>query len=142
GSYLLLTQSLLFAPTPATPSFTIADRGGISLVSSGTSSSTAVGYASIQPDTGNTTPSGLAIFGFRQNNVLVTEAGVPASPLLQSARIYAEVNGPVNTGLAIANPNSQPATVSFFFTNSAGNFGTGTTTIPANGQIASFLNQS
>jgi len=128
--------------TQSTTSFSIANRGGISLVSSGTSPSTTVGYGVIQPSAGSTAPAGVAIFGFRQNNVLVTEAGVQASPLLQSGRIYAEVNGPVNTGLAIANPNSLPATISFFFTNSSGNFGNGTTTIPANGQIAAFLNQS
>jgi sugar lactone lactonase YvrE len=123
--------------------FSIVDRGGRSLLSLGTSPATTIGYASIQPTTGSTTPSGLAIFGFRQNNVLVTEAGVPASRALKSGRIYAEVNGPVNTGLAIANPNGQPATVSFFFTDSNGNnFGNGSTTIPANGQIAAFLNQS
>src|SRR5262249_11479797 len=86
-------------------------------------------------------PAGLAIIGFRQNNVLVSEASVPASPLIRSGRIYAEVGSSINTGLAIANPNSQPATVSFFFTDSNGNFGDGATTIPANGQIAKFLNE-
>jgi len=116
--------------------------GGMSSTSQGGSSTTTVGYARIQPWSGNTTPSGLAIFGFRQNNVLVTEAGVPASPLVQSGRIYAEVNGPVNTGLAMANPNNQAATVTFFFTDANGDFGSGSTTIPSNGQIASFLDQA
>jgi len=122
-------------------SFSSPVNGGMSATSLGGSSATTVGYARIQPSSGNSTPSGLAIFGFRENGVLVTEAGVPASPLIQSGRIYAEVNGPVNTGLAIANPNSQPATISFFFTGANGDFGSGTTTIPANGQTASFLNQ-
>src|SRR5204863_1689690 len=50
---------------------------------------------------------------------------------------------PVNTGLAIANPNSQAATISFYFTNQSGtNFGAGTATVLPNGQIAAFLNQS
>ena len=122
--------------------FSIFGGGGISLLSTRTSPATVVGYASIQPDAGNTSPSGLAIFSFHQNGVLVTEAGVPASPLLQSGRIYAEVNALINTGLAMANPNAQPATVSFFFSGPNGNFGDGSTTIPANGQIANFLNQS
>jgi hypothetical protein len=122
-------------------SFSVKDRGGLSLRSAGTLSRIAVGYASIQPSQFSATPVGLTILGFRQNNVLVTEAGVPASPLIQSGRIYAEVSSSINTGLAIANPNSQPATVSFFFTDSNGNFGTGTTTISANGQIARFLNE-
>jgi hypothetical protein len=109
---------------------------------SGASRQTAVGYASIHPDTGSATPSALAICGFHQNNVLVTEAGVPASPLVQSGRIYAEINEAVKTGLALVNPNSEPATVSFFFTDLNGDFGLGETTIPANRQIAAFLNQS
>src|SRR5262249_49101193 len=66
----------------------------------------------------------------------------PASAALQNGRILAEVNDQVNTGLAIANPNSQPATISFYFTDNSGNFGTGNFTIPAQGQLARFLNQS
>ena len=121
--------------------FSMTDRGGVSLGSSGTSAAMAAGYASIQPDTGSMTPAGLAILGFRQNNVLVSEAGISASPLVQSARIYAEVNGAINTGVAIANPNNQAADISFFFTGANGDFGNGTMTIPANGQIAKFLNE-
>src|SRR6266850_99073 len=138
GSTTGVNLTIAVLPVP----FTFLDRGGVSLRSSGNSATTVVGYASIQPNSGSTTPSGLAIFGFRQNNILVTEASVPASALLQSGRIYAEVNGPVNTGLAMANPNAQPATVSFFFTGPNGNFGNGITTIPANGQIAKFLNEA
>jgi sugar lactone lactonase YvrE len=122
--------------------YSIVERGGMSLRSSGTLPATVVGYASIQANSDTTPPAGLAIFGFRQNNILVSEAGVPASPSIRSGRIYAEVNGPVNTGLAMANPNNQPATISFYFTNSNGDFGNGTTTIPANAQIATFLNQA
>jgi sugar lactone lactonase YvrE len=122
--------------------FSMVDRGGVSLQSSGTLPSTVAGYASVQPADGSTTPAGLAIFGSRQNGVLVSEASVPASALIPSGRIYAEINGPVNTGLAIANPNSQPATVSFYFTDSRGTFGNGSVTIPANGQIAKFLNET
>jgi hypothetical protein len=122
--------------------FSIVDRGGVSWRSTGTSAANVVaGYAGIRPNSGSTMPAGLAIVGFRHNNVLVTEASVPASSLIQSGRIYAEVNDPVNTGLAIANPNSQPASVSFFFTDSNGNFGNGNTTIPANGDIAKFLDE-
>jgi uncharacterized repeat protein (TIGR01451 family) len=96
----------------------------------------------VQPDSANTTPSGVAIFGLRQSGVVVSEAGVPASPLIQSGRIYAEVNVPVNTGIAIANPNPQPTTISFNFTDSNGaDFGAGTKILGANSQFASFLNE-
>jgi hypothetical protein len=82
--------------------------------------------------------------GFRQNDILTSEAGVAASSLIQSGRVYAEIGGPVNTGLAIANPNSQPATVSFYFVlhDDADIFAHGSTTITPNGQVAKFLNES
>jgi hypothetical protein len=84
-----------------TLSYLVPARGGTSSTSQGASAGINVGYARIQPDAGSTTPSGLAIFGFRENNVLVTEAAVPASPLISSGRIYAEVSATVNTGVAI-----------------------------------------
>jgi hypothetical protein len=99
------------------------------------------GYGRIQLSRGGT-PSGVAIISFQQNNILVSEAGVPASPPIQNGRVYAEVNRRVNTGLAIANPNNQAAIISFFFTDQNGaNFGSGTTTIPPNGQLAKFLDE-
>lgn len=123
--------------------FTINDRGASSNITVGTGTAPVVGYARIQPGTNNTTPAGMAIFGFRQNNVLVTEAAVPAARLFTTGRIYAEVAGPVNTGLAIANPNSQAANISFYFTDASGNnFGQGTLTLAANNQIARFLNEA
>jgi len=84
----------------------------------------------------------MAIFGFRPGGIVVTEAAVPASPLIQSGRIYAEVNGPVNTGLAIANPNNRAATITFNFTDTAGQtLSSGNLTIEPNNQIARFLDQ-
>jgi trimeric autotransporter adhesin len=123
--------------------FTIADGGGVSFQTGGAPAGpTAVGYASVTPDPDAQPPSGFAIFSFRQNNVLVSEAGVAGSGLIQSGRMYAEVSSTVKTGVAIANPNNQPATISFFFTDSSGDFGQGQTTIPANGQIAKFVDQT
>jgi len=140
---------------PPTMPFAIVDRGAVSAITDGGGNAITLGYATIVPNAGSTTPTGVAIFGYsvtatvvtefgpRTTHVLVTEAGVPSSPLIRSGRIYAEVSGPVNTGLAIANPNSQPATISFSFTDSSGaDFGTGVATIPANGQIAHFLDEA
>src|SRR5262249_24574805 len=88
-------------------------------------------------------PAGISIFSVRRRNVLVTEAAVPTSPLITSGRIYAEVSGPVNTGVSIVNPGSQPAQVSFFFTDSNGqNSGNNTVSIPAGGQLGRFLNEA
>src|SRR5439155_10657915 len=101
------------------------------------------GYSVISPSSGSTTPAGVAIFGFRTNNVLVSETGVPATPLLTQGRIYAEIAGTLDTGVAIANPNSSPATINFSFTDASGaSAGSGSIPIPANAQIAKFLDQA
>jgi hypothetical protein len=124
-------------------SFAVAARGGMSTTSQGGSTNVSAGFVAIQTNAGGATPSGIAIFGFRPNNVLVTEAAVPSSPLISSGRIYAEVSSSVNTGVAMANPNGQPATINFHFTDGTGaDFGQGSTVIAPNGQIATFLNQA
>ncbi len=157
----LATSTCLYAPkgvaVDATGHLFIADTGnsrirkvtfsavpfssGLSLATANDAPIVRGGYATILAN--NAAPAGLAIFGFRKSNVLISEASVPASTLLQFGRIYAEVNGPINTGLALTNPNGQPAAVSFYFTDAGGNnFASGTTMIPANGKIAAFLNET
>lgn len=139
--FILLFDVTSFAQSSAT--FAIGDGGGMSFQTGGAASgAVAVGYAQVNPAPGARPPSGLAIIDFRQNNVLVSEAGVPASGLITSGRIYAEISSTINTGIAIANPTNQTATITFFFTDSSGDFGRNLTTITPNGQIATFLNQA
>ena len=77
-----------------TESFEITDRGGVSITSSGTGGAMRVGYARIRADAGSTTPSGVAIFAFRDSEgVLISEAGVPATETVMEGRIFAEVYG-------------------------------------------------
>jgi sugar lactone lactonase YvrE len=127
--------------------FAIASRGGLSLSTLSLAASTVVGYGRIQ----STDPSlvGLAIFSYKPNGVLISEAAVPATRAVSSGRIYAFIgnevvgNRPatfVNTGVAIANPNDTPVDISFTFTGSANR--SGVTTLPARSQIAAFLDQS
>ena len=131
------------ADNASSVAFAVAARGGMSTTSQGGSTNVGVGYAAIQPNTAGAVLSGMAIFGLRQNNILVSEAAVPSSPLISSGRLYAEVSSTVNTGVAMANPNGQPVTVNFHFTDTTGaDFGQGSTVIPAGGQIAQFLNQA
>jgi hypothetical protein len=138
---ILLLDVASFAQTSAT--FAIDDGGGVSFQTDGAATAApAVGYAKVSPAPGAQLPSGLAIMDFRENNILVSEAGVPASGLLTSGRIYAEISTFINTGLAIANPTNQTATISFFFTDSSGDFGGNVTTIPPNGHFAAFLNEA
>jgi len=130
------------AVTATSRFFNTGARGISSWTSAGQSSMT-TGYARIQAGAGGALPAGMVIFGYRQNGILVSEASVPAMPVIQSGRIYAETSTGVRTGIAIANPNPQAVTVSFYFTDLTGaNQPQGSTVIPANQQIAAFLDQS
>jgi hypothetical protein len=133
--------------TPAAPAlpidtqYSIPNLGGLSVITNGVGTTPSTGFATVQPNSNNSTPSGVSVFSYRPGSVLVSETGVPASPLLKNGRIYAEVAGSVNTGVAIANPNSQPATISYYFTDSTGTDShNGTLVVPANGHVAEFLN--
>ena len=136
-------EGLTLAGPPAVLPFSVPDRGGISLTSQGTSPELRVGYAQVETDAGMTPPAGLAIFGSRVNGILVSEAGVPAAATVLEGRIFAETDGVVRTGLALANPNDTAATVAFFFTNSEGiDSGHGTFTLGPREQIARFLDEA
>ena len=130
--------------TGGTEPFSIPDRGGTSTTSSGSADTLRVGYGRIRADAGSSTPAGIAIFQFRDSEgVLISEAGVPASGPVQEGRIFAEVNGPVNTGLAIANPNDVPATIRFYFTDASGTrFADGSFDLGGHQQTAKFLDQA
>ena len=122
--------------------FSFPERGGVSLTTLGASSAVRVGHARIS-NTGSAVPAGFAIFGLRQNNTLVSEATVPAANLVSEGRIYAEIGGGVNTGIAISNENNQPVQIAYYFTDSTGaRFGSNVITIPAKGQIAKFLSEA
>lgn len=122
--------------------FAVGNLGSVSRTTDGSGSLT-TGYGRIVATSG-TTPSGVAIFGYRQSGILVTEAGVPDSPLIFAGRIYAEVssNGLVNTGLAIANPNPSTATIDFVVRDTTGaTIRAGFTTIGPNQHLAKFIDQ-
>lgn len=128
--------------TTALP-FATADRGGFTASTAGSANALTVGYSRLREEEGRFSPSGLALFGFQQSGVLVSEATTPASPRIQAGRVYAEAGSGVNTGVAIVNPNDQAVTLTFYFTDANGNdFGQGSTAIPANKQIAAFLDQA
>ena len=128
-------------PTTTRPFF-IPDGGGVSLTSQGASPALVAGYGQVEAAEGRILPTGLAIFGSRQNGILVSEAGVPAAAAVLEGRIFAETDGALRTGIAMANPNDTAATVGFFFTDSQGiDSGHGTFTLGPREQIARFLNE-
>ena len=141
-----LTDAPVRNQTPASGllPFSVPDRGGFSVTSQDAEPMLRVGYGQVETDAGMTPPAGLAIFSSRVNGILVSEAGVPASAAVLEGRIFAETDGPVRTGLAMANPNDAArATIEFFFTNSDGiDSGHGTFTLGPREQIAQFLDEA
>ena len=122
--------------------FVMAARGSFSQATDGLTTPLAVGFARMQTSSG-TAGTGLAFISYRPSGVLVTEPGFAAPIPIRSGRIYAEIGGGMRTGVSLANPNSQAAAVSFFFTDAAGtNFGTSSITIAPNTQMATFLNEA
>ena len=136
-------EAMTLAGPAAVLPFSVPDGGGISLTSQGASPELRVGYGQVETDAGMTPPAGLAIFSSRVNGILVSEAGIPASTPVLEGRIFAETDGVVRTGIAMANPNDTAATVAFFFTNSEGiDSGHGTFTLGPREQIAKFLDEA
>jgi hypothetical protein len=102
-----------------------------------------MGYIRLLPDPGTTSPAGVAIFGSKSGGVVISEAGIPSTTRRASGRIYAEIGGPVNTGIALANPSDQDALVSYYFTDASGrDYGSASLKLPAYQQIAAFLNEA
>jgi hypothetical protein len=143
GNHAIRTIALDSSPagTTFTP-FSIPRNASISRITGNTGQPLQAGYARVRADNNSTAPSGIAVYGFRSNGVLVSETGVPAVAAIQAGRLFAQTTNNVRTGLAIANPNSQSVTISFYFTDGAGqNFGAGSFVLDANRQVAAFLNE-
>jgi hypothetical protein len=144
----LSSQNAIYRLTPtAMPtfsSFNLPDRGVTLNVTAPQSSTGAVtaGTGDIQLNPGSGSSSGLAIIAYRVNGIVTSETAVPATPPIRTGRIYASVADSLNTGLAINNPNDQPAAIQFYFTNSAGSsFGAGSLTLAPHSQVARFLSE-
>jgi hypothetical protein len=126
-----------------TQTFSVPDEGGVSLQTTGGTSALTIGYDRVQANSGSVAPDGVAIYGLRQGGTLITETGVPISKLITAGLLYVEISGAANTGLAIANPNSDDVTITYTVTNSndVQSFYTGSFTIAAGTQMAKFLNE-
>ena len=135
-------QILAASSSGPTASFSVADRGAITFDTEGGAGSPMVGYARLQTSSG-TTPSAYLTFQSKLNGILIGQASVGATAPILSGRIYAEVGGPVNTGVAIANPNGTGATVTYYFTDANGqNSPSASFPLAANAQTSVFLTEA
>jgi hypothetical protein len=57
----------------------------------------------LTPDLFSNTPVGAGMFSYNPGTILVSESGVPSAPAMTHARVYLDLSGNHNIGLAIAN---------------------------------------
>src|SRR5215510_11125247 len=121
GTILLFAMSWALAQSPAgSEQFSLASGGAASFVTDKSAGPLSIGFARIlraDADPFTVIPDGFAIIQLRPNNILISETTVPASRMSRFDDLYVEVDGSVNTGVAIANPNSEAATISFTIRN-------------------------
>jgi hypothetical protein len=121
----------------------------------GLKETTQSGYATLMVNSG-TTPYGTAVFSFKQNGIMVSEAGAPASPPTTSARAFIEYRSGVlsipgrpnsgrvdiNTGIGIVNLGDNLAHISYtLFGADGATLAMGQGTLAAGNHFAKFINQ-
>jgi IPT/TIG domain len=147
GANYSLDSAITFGTATEPPvSFALPAKGGFYRNTSGTSSVFRPGYVSIVPASSAQSVSGLAIVSLNRGNSIVSETSVPASRPTTRGRMSTVVAtaelSRVRIGLALTNPSSEPATVSFYMTNADGvDYVRGTTTISPRGQLTRFLDE-
>jgi Fungalysin metallopeptidase (M36)/Bacterial pre-peptidase C-terminal domain/Fungalysin/Thermolysin Propeptide Motif len=135
--------------TATLTSLTLTSIGAAATSTLGTSPPIAVGYATAGVN--GTAPYGTAVFSLSQNGNIVSEAGVPASPPVQSARIFIEYRTGVTagigtidtlTGLAFASGSASPASLTYTLRDRNGQIiATGHGSLPPNAHRARFVHQ-
>jgi hypothetical protein len=136
GTVVFATVFCLFGQIPSNPfPFSINPGTGVALSTDGAPGSLHVGFAKVLTNPGTVQPAGFGLLELRANTTVVSEATVPASVPVLNGAFFVETNGNVTTGVAIANPNAQPATVSFDYQDPAirfrgGGVNPGVVTIP------------
>jgi len=114
--------------------------GGSRIQSTGQSTTMRIGYATVSSSLD--VPHSFGILQLRQQGVLISEATMTPSTPATSGITYAEVEGPVNTGVAIANPFSSEAIVNFEIRDDSGAMvATSELRLAPGAQLARFLTE-
>ena len=142
GDFIYAIQIVI--PTAQTSSriLNLAARGAASTITDGRAPGLVTGHARLQATGGGSPLAALGLLAFRPGGTLVSEAAISGVAAIQSGRFPVEVGTGVNTGIAIANPGTTAATVTYFMNDSSGSQSySGSVVVPANGQIAAFIDQ-
>jgi hypothetical protein len=134
---------------------TVSGGGAASSTTTGLGNLVHAGYATVTTSPTNTV-NGTAVFSLRQNNVVVSEAGVPISPPTRTARVFIDFRTgvpakdgreglgtiSVNTGIALVNLGGTTANVQFRLRDANGNeLAVGNGVIPPEAHRAVFITE-
>ncbi len=145
------------ATVPSQPlNLTLQSGGASTFTSLGSSGIVQAGYGVVTATSG-APPYGTAVFSLTQNNVVVAEAGVPASPPTTSTRIFIDfrTNVPaksdqfnagtisINTGFAIVNRGATLANINYTLRDASGTsiLAAGNSTLGTGAHDARFIDQ-
>jgi N-acetylneuraminic acid mutarotase len=125
--------------------YSIEPNGVFRFQTDGFPTVTKAGWVSLNPESDTSTPVGSGVFGYNPGSILVSESGIPAAVSTTHARVYIDLTGNHNTGLAVANVAGIDTTVTInaFTTDGATLAGNGPEPIPLpiNGHTAAFADQ-
>ena len=131
-------------------SYTYLTNGGVSLTTvSAQTSPLSVSQLQVTPSEGTVAPAGLALVRSKGSRGVISTAGLVLSGGVRTGSVYVDMTMPtdtleaVKTGIALANPSTQDAEISFSFTDANGvEVKSGLYTLLANHQISGFLDES
>jgi subtilisin family serine protease len=128
--------------TDSSFSYTIPPGGIYHFQADGSPMDTKAGWVRLTPNGGTSTPIGSGIFGYNPADILVSESGIPSAAATTHARVYVDLSGKHNTGLAIANVSNSSSSISINAFRTDGVTAAGTSKepllLPGNGYSAAF----
>jgi len=140
-----LTVNQVGGTTDSSFKYSIPVGGVFRLQTDGFPASARAGWVLLTPDAGTSTPVGAGVFSYGSGGILVSESGIPAAASSLHARVYVDLSGGHDTGLAIANPAGTNAdiTIKAYRTDGVTTIGKsqGPLQLPANGHSAKFATE-
>jgi photosystem II stability/assembly factor-like uncharacterized protein len=126
--------------------YSIPSGGVFCFQTDGSSTATKAGWVRLDPDHMNpSAPVASGVIAYNPDTVLVSESGIPAANSTTHARVYVDLSGSHNTGLAVANIGATAANVivSAYSADGTANVGAslGSLQLAAGGHDARFADQ-
>ncbi len=141
GDAILFTIQSTTIAQPSRNSLEILDFNGAPW-SAVDASEPRFGYARMQVEPGRVSNS-IAAISRSVGETVVSETALAASAPIRTGRLYVNVDGRINTGLALVNNENVQAVISFYFTDAKGvDFGHGSFTLEGKHSISRFANQA